>query len=53
MAEGESWKAARLVGAYLSGIRGGIPLAQERVDLALPANRSGGGAGAALSAELG
>ncbi len=35
MAEGESWKDARLVGAYLSGIRGGIPLAQEQVDVAL------------------
>ena len=35
MAEGESWKDAKLVGAYLSGIRGGIPLAQEQVDVAL------------------
>ncbi len=35
MTAGESWKDAGLVGAYLGGIRGGIPLAQEQVDVAL------------------
>ncbi len=35
MAAGESWKDAELVGAYLQGIRGGIPLAQEQVEVAL------------------
>jgi SAM-dependent methyltransferase len=35
MVEGESWKNTKLVGAYLNGIRGGIPLAKEQVDVAL------------------
>ncbi len=35
MSERESWKNADLVSAYLSGIRGGIPLAQEQIDVAL------------------
>jgi cyclopropane fatty-acyl-phospholipid synthase-like methyltransferase len=35
MAEGESWKNTELVTAYLDGIRGGIPLAKEQVDIVL------------------
>ena len=32
---GESWQDEELVSAYLKGIRGGIPLAQEQVDVAI------------------
>jgi len=35
MKQGESWKNKELVSAYLDGIRGGIPLANEQVDVAL------------------
>ena len=35
MTDGESWKNEELVDAYLKGIRGGIPLAQEQVNVAL------------------
>ncbi len=35
MVEGESWKDAELVSTYLEGIRGGLPLANEQVDVAL------------------
>ena len=30
MNQGHGWKNAKLVGAYLEGIRGGLPLAAER-----------------------
>ena len=39
---GESWQDEEVVGAYLKGIRGGIPLAQEQVDVVLRLIRHNG-----------